>query len=64
MCHVPMVLKCIPDFRWRTFLACSTISFLVLRSSVSVAQVVVREIVDAIPFTISSSYNGEFEIDS
>ena len=45
-------------------MACSIISFLVFRNSVSVAQVVVREIVEAMLFTISSSYKGEFEIDS
>ena len=57
-------MKFSPDVRNWTFFASSIISFLVFRSSVSVAQVVVREIVEAMPFTISSSYNGEFKIDS
>ena len=57
-------MKFIPDVRNWAFLACSIISFLVFRNSVSVAQVVVREIVEAMLFTISSSYKGEFEIDS
>ena len=53
-----------PDVRNWTFFACSITSFLVLRNSVSEAHVVCLEIVEIMLFTISSSYNGEFEIDS
>ena len=57
-------LEFYPDVRNWTFLASSITSFLVLRNSVSEAHVVCLEIVEIMPFTISSSYNGEFEIDS
>ena len=57
-------MKFVPDVRNCTFFASSITSFLVLRNSASEAQVVFLEMVEIIPFTISSSYNGEFEIDS